>query len=79
MSESMDYDEMRKLADDIRLQLFVKKIKQVDLIPLLNRRGIETSASGISEALNGRCNAAPRYIKILNGIADILEEKGAND
>lgn len=79
MSESMDYDEMRKLADDIRLQLFVKKIKQVDLIPLLNRRGIETSASGISEALNGRCNAAPRYIKILNGISDILKEKGAND
>lgn len=74
MKSTIDVESTMKRAEEIRLELFKRKIKRTDLVPLLAQRGVIAAANQISEAVN--CSGfAPRYQKILQGIEEILKEK----
>lgn len=65
---------------NIKIELLMLGKKQVDLIPVLEERGIKTMPSDISAAINeGRYYHQPRMVKIRTAILEIIEEwkKGA--
>lgn len=72
MDKKLSVEETINLAEKIRVELAVRRIKQADLIQPLSIKGVETATSVISLAVNGK-GFQPRHQKLLLAIDEILE------
>lgn len=73
MDKILSTEETIQLAEKVRIELFMKNIKQTDLIRMLAERGIKASAPNVSMAINGK-GFQPGFKKLLIAIDEILKE-----
>lgn len=60
--------------DVIKADMKRLRLRQSDLIEPLYNKGINAPPSSISVALSGKCKA-PRFLRILKGIQEIIDEE----